>query len=129
MSKTTNSAAWSDAQVKELHATASKTDTGLMDNSLVKSLTTNSIFAGKTAASLRGKAVSLKLYKAADPTQKAGNAEGERQVRKLDFVHTIETLTNMPRDALSTLEKGSKAQLEALARSLVAMSDDANANS
>ena len=108
---------WTDAQVAQLETayTGSECNANL-----------DTMIAGKTAAAVRSKLVSLGLYEKADPAAaKAGTAAGQRKVQ---IVTAIEILTGMPKDSLETLEKASKPQLEALAEALTKLSDRSNAD-
>jgi hypothetical protein len=107
---------WSDAQVKQLETayTGSECNASL-DN----------MIAGKTAAAVRSKLVSLGLYEKADPTAKAAASVASR---KPSIVKAIEILVGVKTGELETLEKASKPQLEALAAALTKLSDRSNAD-
>lgn len=103
--------AWSDAQVKAL------TDGYKGDNSTAGLI---SLCSGKTAAEVRGKLVSLGIYKKSDTPKTVG---GKPAAKKIEIVNAIEILLSMPKNSLESLEKAAKPQLDALAAKLVAMSD------
>jgi hypothetical protein len=109
------SSTWSDAQVAQLEkAYMGSESNGSLDT----------MIAGKTAAAVRSKLVSLGLYEKAAPTSKTGAPVGER---KGDLVKAIEILTGVKTGMLDTLEKASKPQLAALAEALTKLSDRDNA--
>lgn len=109
---------WTDAQVSQLE----KAYTGSECNASL-----DTMIAGKTAAAVRSKLVSLGLYEKADPAA-AKAASGTAAQRKVQIVSAIEILTGMPKNSLETLEKASKPQLEALAKALTQLSDRSNAD-
>lgn len=102
---------WSDAQVKAL------TDGYKGDNSTAGLI---ALCSGKTAAEVRGKLVSLGIYKKSDTPKTVG---GKPAAKKIEIVNAIEILLSMPKNSLESLEKAAKPQLDALAAKLVAMSD------
>lgn len=76
-------------------------------------------FGGKTAAQIRGKLVSMGIYQKGEPKAVGGAS----QTRKLHIVNSIEILLSQKKGAFASLEKASKAELDALAAALVALSD------
>lgn len=109
---------WTDAQVAQLE----KAYIGAECNGNLDTL-----IAGKTAAAVRSKLVSLGLYEKADPAA-AKAAAGTAAQRKIQIVNAIEILTGCGKGTLDTLEKASKPQLEALAKALTLLSDRSNAD-
>lgn len=109
---------WTDAQVEQLE----KVYTGAECNGNLENL-----IAGKTAAAVRSKLVSLGLYEKADPAA-AKAAAGTAAQRKVQIVTAIEILAGCKKGELDTLEKASKPQLEALAKALTLLSDRSNAD-
>lgn len=103
--------AWSDAQVKAI------TEGYNGDNSTAGLI---ALCSGKTAAEVRGKLVSLGIYVKSDAPKTVG---GKPAAKKIEIVHAIETMLSMPRNSLESLEKAAKPQLDALAATLVKMSD------
>lgn len=119
MTKTTVSAGWTDAQIKQL------TEGYTGDNSKLGDLV-----AGKSVAMCRSKLVSLGLYKKADETAalKPDGTATAKKLGKTQLVSAIEILLSMPVDSLNTMEKASKGQLEALAATLAKLSNKAAAD-
>lgn len=107
--------AWPQAEVDQLLAAYEASG---YDNSQLGEL-----MAGKTAAQCRSKLVSLKAYRKADETIKAGS----EPARKVSIVKAIEIFAGVPAGSLETLEKAAKPQLELLARRLTELSDQYNA--
>lgn len=113
MTKTTTAKvpAWSDAQVKAL------TEGYKGDNSTAGLI---ALVSGKTPAEVRGKLVSLGIYVKSDAPKTVG---GKPAAKKIEIVNGIEILLSMPKGSLESLEKAAKPQLDALAATLVKMSD------
>jgi hypothetical protein len=80
---------------------------------------------GKSAAAVRSKLVSLGVYEKNEP-RKVGGASS---TRKIEIVHAIETMLSKDRDSLASLEKASKAELDALSKAIIAISDNQEAES
>lgn len=116
--KATPSAGWTDAQIEALKA-------GYKGDNSTTALA--ALVAGKTAAMARSKLVNLGLYIKADPAAKTADGTTAKKLGKTQLVASVEILLSMPTDSLNTLEKASKPQLEALAATLVALSDKAAA--
>lgn len=110
--KTVKIPAWSDAQVKQISDGYVKGKNSTAD--------LLALCAGKTAAEIRGKLVSLGLYEKSDAPKTVG---GKPAAKKIEIVNGIEILLSMPKGSLESLEKAAKPQLDALAATLVKMSD------
>jgi hypothetical protein len=95
-----------------------------LTNAQVNELTsTGGVLAGKlSAAQLRGKAVSAGYYAKKTEAEKA-KEHGTSQTRKSEFVSTLETLVSAPAGSFESLGKAKKAELEDLAKRLIAMSE------
>lgn len=106
---------WSVAEVEKLQASYK----GAASNPML-----DKMIPGKSTAAVRSKLVSLGLYEKNEPTSKSG---GEGQ-RKSSIVSAIEILTGFRAGELDTLEKASKAQLDALSVALTKLSDRHNAD-
>ena len=109
--KTVKVPAWTDSQVKAL------TEGYKGDNSTAGLI---ALVAGKTAAEVRGKLVSLGIYVKSDAPKTVG---GKPAAKKIEIVNAIEILLSMPKNSLESLEKAAKPQLDALAAKLIKMSD------
>lgn len=114
---------YSKDDIKLIEETAKNSAGGKLDNNQVKELLKNPAFNTKSLPSLRGKASALGIYKKLDPSAAKPKVEGEAPTRKLDFVRTIESMMNAPRDGFSTFEKASKLQLENMVKYLIKLSD------
>ena len=109
MTKSTKVVSWTNDMTAELTATYTGDNTKLAE--IAKTF-------GKTVPMVRSKLVSEGIYKA-NVKRSVGNASS---TRKLDFVRTMETLVSMPRGSLDSFEKGSKSELDAFVKALIAMS-------
>lgn len=111
--KTTAAPNWSAAQLAQLE--------GYNGDNSAEAL--GSLVAGKTAAAVRSKLVSLGKYKKADPVAKAA-AEGKAApVKKLAQVCAIEIMLSLPEGSLATLEKAAKGELQKLADAIIKQSE------
>lgn len=115
---------WNEKQVARILAVAAEQKTGTIDNEIAKTLSKEKVFEGRTVNSIRAKAVSEGVYQKADAPRKVG---GETAKRKIEFVRGAEILLNLKQGSLDTLEKASKADLEALTGALTTLSDNYNA--
>lgn len=77
-------------------------------------------FDNKTDSMIRSKLVSMGVYEK-DEAKKAGT--GKVTARKAETRQAIETLLSLPKNSLETLDKASKADLEAVSKALIALSD------
>lgn len=75
-----------------------------------------------SAAQLRGKAVSAGYYQKKTEAEKASE-HGTSQVRKSEYVSSVETMLSLPKNSLESLGKGKKPELELLAQALIKLSD------
>jgi hypothetical protein len=111
------------AQIAVLEAFAQSTDSGLISNADIKALVLTDDFKGKTVPMLRGKVVAMKRYQTVAASPKPATESNVQ--RKSDFVSAVETLLSIPDGRLSSFEKASKADLQALTDALIALADKA----
>lgn len=119
---TTTAKTWTPAQESKIESIATVNGTnikGLIPNEDLAKLIETADFKGKTVNQLRAKIVNMGYYQKATP--KTADKETGKVSRKLDYVKAIEIMTGCT--DLSTLEKASKPQLEALSKALTSLSD------
>jgi|TARA_R110002153_G_scaffold107925_2_gene248159 hypothetical protein len=121
MAKSTST--FTTAQIAVLEAFAQNTDSGLISNADIKALVLTDDFKGKTVPMLRGKVVAMKRYQTVAASPKPATESNVQ--RKSDFVSAVETLLSIPDGRLSSFEKASKADLQALTDALIALADKA----
>jgi hypothetical protein len=83
--------------------------------------------AGKTAAQVRGKLVSLGIYVKGEP-KAAESSAASTAARKGSLVKAIEIFAGLPAGSLESLEKASKPELQLLSLRLTELSDQYNAS-
>jgi len=82
-------------------------------------------FDGRNERQMRCKLVSMKIYEPLDTPATSGSGSTER---KADIRRALETLLSVKRDSLTSLDKGSKAELLAAVEALKAKNDKINAD-
>jgi hypothetical protein len=82
--------------------------------------------AGKTAAQVRGKLVSLGIYVKGEV--KTAESAASTAARKGSLVKAIEIFAGLPAGSLESLEKASKPELQLLSLRLTELSDQYNAS-
>ncbi len=88
----------------------------------IKSLTAIGLLIGNDkAASVRSKLTNAGVYVKDDKSKKT--TTGKASTSKIETCRAIAVIAGLQKDGLDTLQKGNKAELEALAAALVSMSD------
>lgn len=112
---------WSKAQIEAIEDQFAAH--GRINNDTVKVMQKTELFAAKTVNMLRSKIVNTGYYQVAE---KSSAPAKDAPIRKLAYVKAIEALTGC--SDLSTFEKASKPQLQALSEALTTLSAQFNAD-
>lgn len=115
---------WNKELEKKIEDFAATQPNNIIVNEMLSELRKVEGLTGKTIPSLRAKTNQLGYYQ---KIEKKATVGGTPTKRKMEFVNGIEILANMPKGSLDSLEKGSKVQLEALAKAFQSLSDSYNA--
>lgn len=98
---------------------------GEITNDQCKELAATPEFEGKSAAAIRGKAVTMGIYKKAEATAKSTRTRPQ----KSQLVDAVGTLLSAPEGTLDSLEKANYQALEFISEALIKLSDSRDADS